>query len=94
MARYVDEQGRENTKPFDKQKAAQGWLDEITAAQVTGTYVAPRAERVSVGELHAKWLGTQGHLRETTVATRACTWASQLNPVGRMWLWLTCRRQR
>ena len=54
MARFVDEQGRENTKSFDRQKAAQAWLDEITAAQVTGTYVAPKAGRVSVGELHAE----------------------------------------
>src|SRR6188472_1834859 len=80
MARYVDEQGRENTKSFDRQKAAQAWLAEITAAQVTGTYVAPRAGRASVGELHAKWLGTQGHLKETTVATRAYTWTSHVEP--------------
>jgi hypothetical protein len=32
------------------QKAARAWLDEITAAQVTGTYVAPKAGRVSVGD--------------------------------------------
>jgi integrase len=80
MARYVDEQGRENTKSFDKQKAAQAWLNEITAAQVTGTYVAPKAGRVSVGNLHTKWLGTQGHLKETTVATRAYTWTSHVEP--------------
>jgi hypothetical protein len=53
-------------------------LNEITAAQVTGTYVAPKAGRVSVGDLHAKWLGTQGHLKETTVATRAYTWTSHV----------------
>lgn len=61
MARYVDEQGRENTKSFDKQKAAQAWLNEITAAQVTGTYVAPKAGRVSVGDLHAKWRAFEGN---------------------------------
>jgi hypothetical protein len=53
MARFVDEQGRENTKSFDRQKAAQAWLDEITA---------------------------QGHLKETTVATRAYTWTSHVEP--------------
>jgi integrase len=78
MARYVDEYGRENTKSFDRQRVAQAWLDEITAAQVTGTYVAPKAGRVSVGDLHAKWLGTQGHLKETTVVTRAYTWTSHV----------------
>ena len=91
MARYVDEQGRENTKSFDKQKAAQAWLNEITAAQVTGTYVAPKAGRVSVGDLHAKWLGTQGHLKETTVATRAYTWTSHVEP--RWWDRCRCGRR-
>jgi integrase len=80
MARFVDEQGRENTKSFRTQKMAQGWLDEVIAAQVTGTYVAPNAGRISVGDLHAKWLGTQGHLKETTVATRAYTWTSHVEP--------------
>jgi hypothetical protein len=28
---------------------AQAWLDEITAARVTGTYVAPKASVISVG---------------------------------------------
>ena len=35
---------------------------------------------MSVGELHAKWLGTQGHLKETTVATRAYTRTSHVEP--------------
>ena len=33
------------------------------------------AGQVTVGELHAKWVGTQGHLKATTVATREYTWA-------------------
>src|SRR6476646_7363721 len=76
MARFVDHQSRENTKSFHKRLDAQAWLDEVIAAQVTGTYVAPSAGRVTVRELHAKWLGTQGHLKATTVATRAYTWTS------------------
>src|SRR4051812_15985790 len=30
MVRFVDDHGRKNTKSFDKQKAAQAWLNEIT----------------------------------------------------------------
>ena len=75
LARYVDDQGRENTRSFERKIDAQAWLNEITATQVTGTYVAPKAGRVTVGELHVKWLGTQGHLKETTVATRAFAWS-------------------
>ena len=75
LARYVDDQGRENTRSFERKIDAQAWLNELTATQVTGTYVAPKAGRVTVGELHVKWLGTQGHLKETTVATRAFAWS-------------------
>jgi hypothetical protein len=76
LARYVDDEGRENSRSFDRRVDAQAWLDEITAAQVTGTYVAPKAGRITIGELHAKWTGTQGHLKETTVATREFTWSA------------------
>jgi hypothetical protein len=54
MARFVDDQGRENAKSFDKRVEAQAWLDEITAAQVTGMYVAPKAGLISVGDLYIR----------------------------------------
>jgi integrase len=78
MARFVDDQGCENAKSFNKRVEAQAWLDEITAAQVTGSYVAPKAGLISVGDLYAKWLGTQGHLKATTVATRKYTWSAHV----------------
>lgn len=80
LARYVDDEGRENSRSFDRRVDAQAWLDEITAAHITGTYVAPRAGLVTVGELHAKWIGTQGHLKATTVATREITWSAHVEP--------------
>ena len=80
LARYVDDQGQENTKSFDRKVNAQAWLDEIVATQVTGTYVAPKAGRVSVGELYAKWLGTQSHLKKTTASTRRYTWPVYVEP--------------
>jgi hypothetical protein len=49
-----NDEGRENSRSFDRRLDGQAWLDEITAAQITGTYVAPRAGLVNVGELHAK----------------------------------------
>lgn len=76
LARYVDDQGQENTRSFERKTDAQAWLNEITATQVTGTCVAPKAGRVTVAELHAKWLGSQGHLKETTVATRFLAWSA------------------
>lgn len=80
LARYVDDQGQENTRAFDRKVDAQAWLDEITAMQVTGAYVAPKAGRVNVGELYAKWVGTQSHLKKTTASTRRYTWPVYVEP--------------
>ena len=80
LARYVDDEGRENSRSFDRRVDAHAWLDEITAAHITGTYVAPKAGRIHVGALHTKWVGTQGHLKATTVATREYTWSTHVEP--------------
>ena len=52
LARWVDADGVEQTKSFDKKANAQRWLDtEVTAKLATGTYVPPRAGRLTVGEM-------------------------------------------
>ena len=40
-ARYRDETGHEHTRHFDRKVDAQQWLDQVTAAVVTGTYADP-----------------------------------------------------
>jgi hypothetical protein len=40
-ARYVDDAGREHARGFGRRGDAQRWLDQITAAQVVGTYTDP-----------------------------------------------------
>ncbi len=77
-ARYVDTTGREVAKGFDRKVDAQSWLDAQTSAIVTGTYVAPRAGTVTVGQMHQQWLTMQGHVKETTKATRASAWATHV----------------
>ncbi|MDM3973280.1 tyrosine-type recombinase/integrase [Mycobacterium marseillense] len=54
-ARYVDEQGREHAKGFARKVDAQRWLDEVTAAVVTGQYVDPQAGRVTFREYAERW---------------------------------------
>jgi hypothetical protein len=68
----------QDAKSFDNRAEAQAWLDEITAARVTGTYLVLKAGLISVADLYAKWLGTQGHLKATTVATRKYTWSAHV----------------
>ncbi len=60
-ARYRDEAGREHARHFDRKVDAQRWLDETTAAVVTGQYVDPRAGRETVQEYAERWRGMQDH---------------------------------
>jgi integrase len=54
-ARYVDDQGREHAKGFGRRADAQRWLDEITAAQVTGTYTDPALGKVTLRSFYREW---------------------------------------
>jgi len=54
--RYRDEHGKEHARHFRRKVDAQRWLDEVTAAVQTGTYVDPKRARTTVGELAPVWL--------------------------------------
>lgn len=73
-ARYVDAAGDEHSKAFARKVDAQKWLDDVTSTIVTGTYVAPGAGRVTVEQMHTQWIGTFGHIKETTQASRESAW--------------------
>ena len=68
-ARYRDAAGNEVTKAFpDKEKSkAQRWLDEVTASQVTGTYVDPKNAGTTVAEWCETWLSGYATRRPRTV---------------------------
>ena len=54
-ARYVDERGREHAKVFARKVDAQKWLDEFTAAVVTGQYVDPKAGLITFRDYAERW---------------------------------------
>jgi integrase len=60
-ARFRGPDDRERARHFDRKVDAQRWLDEQTAAIVTGTYVDPKAGRETVGEHAARWRATLVH---------------------------------
>ncbi len=60
-ARYRDANGREHSKHFSRRIDGQRWLDEVTAAVVTGQYVDPRAARVTFKEYAEAWRLAQVH---------------------------------
>jgi integrase-like protein len=65
-ARYRDDNGKEHARHFERKVDGQNWLDEQTAKLVTGTHVAPRQARTTVGEWCDVWLdGYRGRRRST-----------------------------
>ncbi|CCG05160.1 tyrosine-type recombinase/integrase [Blastococcus saxobsidens] len=68
--RYRDENGKEHARHFKRKVDAQRWLDEVTAAMVTGDYVDPAAGKITFKAWFAQWSGRQVWERGTTLAAR------------------------
>lgn len=66
-ARYRDDAGKEHARHFARQVDGQRWLDEQTAALVTGTHVEPKTAKTTVAQWCATWLQGYGTRRASTV---------------------------
>jgi integrase len=64
-ARYRDLAGKEHAKHFDRKLDAERWLDEVTAALVTGQYVDPKSQKLTVDQWCDLWLESYGQ-RDST----------------------------
>src|SRR3954464_187957 len=64
--RYRDPAGREHARHFDRKVDAIRWLDSVTAAIETGTYVDPKAGNCALGEYAETWLSRQVQLKPST----------------------------
>ena len=58
-ARVRDEDGRHHARHFAKKSDAQVWLDEVTASIVTGTYIDPKAGKITVEQFAETWQAAQ-----------------------------------
>jgi integrase len=85
-ARYRDESGREHAKHFARKTDAQTWLDQVTAAVVTGQYADPRAGRVKLQVFYDRWAPTQLWTPGTRKAMDLALSSSGLGdrPIGRI----------
>lgn len=66
-ARYRDAAGRERARHFTRKVDAQRWVDEQTAALVTGSWLDPVTARTTVAQWCARWLEGYGTRRPRTV---------------------------
>lgn len=58
-ARYVDEHAQEREKLFARKVDAQAWLNEVTAAVVTGNYVDPKRGAITFATFYKQWAQRQ-----------------------------------
>ncbi len=81
LARWVDAEGREQSKTFNRKGDAQTWLGtEVVAPMASGSYVPARAGVVTVAAVYESWARAQSHISPKTVATRKSAWCSRVEP--------------
>jgi len=73
-ARYVDDEGRERARGFNRKTDAQAWLEEVSSALTSGTYTAPEAGSVTVADVYDAWITAQGHVAPHTLDSRRSAW--------------------
>jgi integrase len=80
-ARYVDDQGNERARAFEKKRDAEVWLDnEVTAKLATGTYVAPKAGLITVEAVYTSWSAGQAHISPKTAEHQRIMWRNHVLP--------------
>jgi integrase len=79
-ARYRDEAGAEHSRHFDRKVDAKQWLDQVTAAVVTGQYVDPKAGRITFADFYTQWSSRQvwvaGTRRSMGITARSVTFSN------------------
>lgn len=100
-ARYHDSAGKEHARHFALKRDAQAWIDEKTAAIVTGQYVDPRAGEALWDSWAASWIDLQswadGTVTAAQTALQSVPWRQQ--PIGRVTemhvqAWITAEQKR
>lgn len=79
-ARYRDATNREHARHFDRKVDASRWLDSVTAARETGTYLDPAAGSCPLGEYAQTWLERQVQLKPSTRARYAAIVRTHILP--------------
>jgi integrase len=68
LARWVDYDGQERTKAFDRKAEAQQHINGVTAALSSGTYADPRRGAVTFGTVAEPWFDSKSGLKPKTRA--------------------------
>lgn len=65
-ARYRDREGRQHERTFIRKVDARQWLDQVTADQITGSWVDPRKTLGTIALEAQAWLADHGDWKRST----------------------------
>ena len=78
---YRDPAGKNKTKQgFRTKNEAQAWAEKNATTIRTGDWIDPNAGKVTIGELGARWLASQAHLKPSTTELHRQVWKSAVKP--------------
>lgn len=78
---YRSPDGKNRTKQgFRTKNEAQAWAEKNATTIRTGDWIDPNAGKVTIGELGARWLEMQTHLKPSTLRTTEQTWRIHVKP--------------
>lgn len=83
-ARYVDGTGQERTRAFKRKPDAESFLNSITTALETGSYVDPVRARTTVATIAETWMDTPSWAESTRARNRSILDAHVLPRWGTM----------
>lgn len=69
QARYLDPDGRERTRTFDRKQDAERFLATMTVDVLRGAYVDPDAGKVTFADFAGRWLDAQTFSESSREAT-------------------------
>ncbi|MDK4309499.1 tyrosine-type recombinase/integrase [Corynebacterium accolens] len=78
---YRSPDGRNRTKQgFRTKNEAQAWADKNAVHMNEQDWIDPHAGKTTIGELGARWLGSQAHLKPSTTELYRQVWKSAVKP--------------
>lgn len=83
---YRSPDGRSRTKQgFKTKDAATAWADKTSVSVRQGEWIDPSLKKVTVGDLGARWLANQTHLKPSTYRTTEQAWRVHVQPQWGHW---------
>jgi hypothetical protein len=80
LVRWREADGRQRKKSFARKADAERFATTVGHELQSGSYIAPEAGRVLVGEWASRWLAAQGHLAASTADRYRIAIATHIAP--------------